>query len=78
MKELQMQIYNSKRNPKHFAVVDKRNNYALCAEGEEPDGFVGFRQNGSWVAVEFNDAPAWLQEQIEDFNLFGVGKEVKK
>ena len=78
MKELQMQIYNSKRNPKHFAVVDKRNNYALCVEGEEPDGFVGFRQDGSWTPVEFADAPVWLQEQIEDFNLFGVGKEVKK
>jgi len=70
MKELQMQIYNSKKNSKHFAVVDKRNNYALCAAGEEPDGFVGFRQDGSWVPVEFDNAPGWLQEQIEDSESF--------
>ena len=70
MKELQMQVYNSKRNSKHFAVVDKRNNYALCTENEEPDGCTDFRQDGSWVPVEFNDAPAWLQEQIEDSESF--------
>ena len=66
---LGLQIYKKGRA---CAVVDKCRNYALCQEGEPADGFICFRQDGTWVPVRFDDAPAWLQEQIEDFDLFGV------
>ena len=70
MKE--QQIYDIYRKRRVYAVVDRHNNYSLNVEGEEPDGFVDFRQDGTWVPVRFDDAPAWLQEQVEDFDLFGV------
>ena len=68
MKE--QQIYDIYRKRRVYAVVDKRNNYSLNIEGEEPDGFVDFRQDGTWVPVEFADAPKWLQKQIEDSEEF--------
>jgi len=64
---LNYQIYKKRRV---YEVVDKRNNYSLNVEGEEPDGFVDFRQDGTWVPVEFADAPKWLQKQIEDSEEF--------
>ena len=70
MKE--QQVYDIYRKRRVYAVVDRHNNYSLNVESEEPDGFVDFRQDGTWVPVRFDDAPAWLQEQIEDFYLFGV------
>jgi len=68
MKEIQ--IYDIYRKRRVYAVVDRHNNYSLNVEGEEPDGFTDFRQDGSWIPVKFDDAPAWLQEQIEDSEEF--------
>ena len=56
-----------------YAVVDNYNNYALCQEFEEPDGCIGFRQDGSWIPVRGKDTPAWLKEQIEESDEFGEG-----
>ena len=64
------QNYDIYRKRRVYAVVDRRNNYSLNVEGEEPDGFVDFRQDGTWVPVEFADAPKWLQKQIEDSEEF--------
>jgi len=61
------QIYVKRRV---YAVVNNDNNYALCIEFEEPDGGMGFRQDGSWVPVRFNAAPSWLKEQIKEFEEF--------
>ena len=71
MKEQQIyDIYDIYRKRRVYAVVDRHNNYSLNVEGEEPDGFTDFRQDGSWIPVKFDDAPAWLQEQIEDSEEF--------
>ena len=64
------QNYDIYRKRRVYAVVDRHNNYSLNVEGEEPDGFVDFRQDGTWVPVEFADAPKWLQKQIEDSEEF--------
>ena len=65
MKELQ--IYRKEHMySTYYALVDKHGNYAICALGEESDLFTNFRQEGSWIPVEFADAPAWLKEQIEE------------
>jgi len=70
MKEIQ--IYGSKKEPDYFALVDGDGNYSVNTPCAMDDGFVDFWQDGTWVPVRFDDAPAWLQEQIEDFDLFGV------
>ena len=71
MKEQQIyDIYDIYRKRRVYAVVDRHNNYSLNVEGEEPDGFTDFRQDGSWIPVKFDDAPAWLQKQIEDSEEF--------
>ena len=70
MKELQ--IYGSKKESDYFVLVDGDGNYSIHTQCMMDDGFTGFRQDGSWMPVRFDDAPAWLQEQIEDFDLFGV------
>ena len=64
MKE--QQLYDIYRKRRVYAVVDRRGNYSLNIESEEPDGFVNFRQDGTWTPIEFADAPAWLKEQIEE------------
>ena len=64
MKE--QQIYDIYRKRRVYAVVDRRGNYSLNIESEEPDGFVDFRQDGSWIPIEFADAPKRLQEQIDE------------
>jgi len=64
------QNYDIYRKRRVYAVVDRRNNYSLNVEGEEPDGFVDFRQDGTWIPIEFADAPKWLQEQIEESEEF--------
>ena len=64
MKELQN--YDIYRKRRVYAVVDKHNNYSLNIEGEEPDGFVNFRQDGTWIPVKYADTPAWLKDQIEE------------
>ena len=68
---LGLQIYKKGRA---CAVVDKCRNYALCQEGEPADGFVDFRQDGTWVPVRFNAVPAWLKEQIKESEEFESGK----
>jgi len=70
------QNYDIYRKRRVYAVVDKRNNYSLNIEGEEPDGFVNFRQDGSWIPVKFADAPKWLQEQIEESESMEPEEEV--
>ena len=70
MKEIQ--IYGSKKERDYFALVDPSGNYSINTPCQMDDGFVCFRQDGSWLPVRFDDAPVWLQEQIEDFDLFGV------
>ena len=67
MKELQ--IY---RRGRVYALVDGTGNYSVSSENEESDLCTNFRQDGSWEPVEFEDMPAWLQEQIEEYDLFGV------
>ena len=76
MKEIQ--IYDIYRKRRVYAVVDKRNNYSLNIESEEPDGFTNFRQDGSWIPVKFADAPKWLQEQIEESEAMEPEEEVLK
>ena len=53
-----------------YALVDNAGNYSVNAEGEGGDVFTNFRQDGTWIPVEFNDLPNWLKEQISDFDLF--------
>ena len=67
------QIYKKRRV---YAVVDKNNNYSLNVESEEPDGFVNFRQDGTWVPVKFADAPKWLKEQINESESMEPEEEV--
>ena len=74
MKE--QQIYDIYRKRRVYAVVDKRGNYSLNIESEEPDGFVNFRQDGTWTPIEFADAPAWLKEQIEESESMEPEEEV--
>jgi len=75
MKELQ--IYRKERViGVYYALVDKHGNYAICALGEESDLCTGFRQDGSWIPVEFADAPAWLKEQIEESESMEPEEEV--
>ena len=64
------QIYVKRRV---YAVVDNYNNYALCVEFEEPDGCIGFTQDGSWILVRGKDTPAWLKDQINESEEFGEG-----
>ena len=61
------QIYVKRRV---YAVVDNYNNYALCVEFEEPDGCIGFTQDGSWLPVRGKDTPAWLKDQIAESEEF--------
>jgi len=75
MKEPQkeLQIYKKGRV---YALVDARGNYSVNAEGEEGDIFVNFRQDGSWIPVEFNNLPAWFREQLSESQFFELKKEV--
>ena len=70
-----LQIYG---NGRVYAIVNGCGNYSINTESEALHGFTGFRQDGSWMPVRFDDAPAWLQEQIEDFDLFGVDEGGEK
>ena len=54
----------------YYALVDKNGNYSVSSEGEESDLFTDFRQDGSWIPVEFADIPAWFKQQIEDSEEF--------
>ena len=69
-----LQIYEKEYT--YYALVDKHGNYAICALGEESDLCTGFRQDGSWIPVEFADAPAWLKEQIEESESMEPEEEV--
>ena len=64
----ELQIYEKEYT--YYALVDSRGNYAICAAGEESDLCTNFRQDGSWIPIEFADAPKWLQEQIEESEEF--------
>ena len=69
MKELQ--IYRKEHMySTYYALVDKNGNYSVSSEGEESDLFTGFRQDGSWTPVEYEDIPAWFQKQIEESESF--------
>ena len=70
--EKEIQIYGSKKESDYFALVNGDGNYSINTPCAMDDGFVDFWQDGSWVPVRFDDAPVWLQEQIEEFDLFGV------
>jgi len=72
MNDLGLQIY---RKGNACAVVNKRGNYALCHEGEPADGFICFRQDGTWVPVSFADAPAWVKQQLEEAEEFKAENE---
>ena len=75
MKELQ--IYRKEHMySTYYALVDGRGNYAICALGEESDLCTNFRQDGTWIPVEFADAPAWLKEQIEESESMEPEEEV--
>ena len=76
MKEIQ--IYGSKKERDYFALVDGDGNYSINTPCQMDDGFVDFWQDGSWVPVRFDDAPIWLQEQIEEYDLFGVDEGGEK
>jgi len=76
MKEIQ--IYGNKNERDYFALVDGGGNYSINTPCQMDEGFVDFRQDGTWMPVRFDDAPVWLQEQIEDFNLFGVDEGGEK
>ena len=68
----ELQIYGSKKERNYFALVDGCGDYSIHTPCMMDDGFVDFWQDGSWVPVRFDDAPVWLQEQIEEYDLFGV------
>ena len=57
------------KNGRVYAVVNKYNNYSLNIKGEEPNEFVDYPHDGSWLPVRANNVPAWLKEQINEFNL---------
>jgi len=69
-----LQIYEKEYT--YYALVDKHGNYAICALGEESDLCTNFRQDGTWIPVEFADAPAWLKEQIEESESMEPEEEV--
>ena len=71
MKELQ--VYKKGRV---YALVDNNGNYSVNSENEEGDIFVNFRQDGSWIPVEFNDLPNWFKEQLSESQFFELKKEV--
>ena len=71
MKELQ--VYKKDRV---YALVDNAGNYSVNCEGEEGDIFTGFRQDGSWKPVEFNDLPDWFREQLSESQFSELKKEV--
>ena len=71
MKELQ--VY---KRGDVYALVDNDGNYSVNAEGEEGDIFTNFRQDGSWEPIEFEDMPAWFREQLGEFQLSELKKEV--
>ena len=73
-----MAHYDIYKKRRVYAVVDKNNNYSLNVEGEEPDGFVDFRQDGSWIPVEYADTPAWLKEQLSESESMEPEEEVLK
>ena len=64
MKELQ--VFKKGRV---YAVVNKYNNYSLNIKGEEPNEFVDYPHDGSWLPVRSNAVPAWLKDQIAKSNL---------
>ena len=51
-----------------YAVVSKQIT-ALCLDGEMPDKRVDYRRDRSWRPVKSDKVPAWLKDQINDFNL---------
>ena len=58
------------KKPRVYAVVNERGNYSINTGSAVDHGFTNFRQDGTWIPVEFNDLPNWLKEQISDFDLF--------
>ena len=53
-----------------YAVVNEQTTItALCLEGEFPDKWADFRRDRSWRPVKSDKVPAWLKDQINEFNL---------
>ena len=71
MKELQ--VY---KRGDVYALVDNDGNYSVNVENEEGDLFTNFRQDGTWIPVEFNDLPDWFREQLSESQFFELKKEV--
>ena len=65
MKELQVF-----KNGRVYALVGKNGNYSINTASEVIHGFTNFCQDGSWSPVDSASAPAWLAEQIDDFDLY--------
>ena len=68
MKEIQ--IYGSNKESDYYALVDGRGNYSIHTQCMMDDGFTDFRQDGSWTPVVYEDAPAWIKDQVANFELF--------
>ena len=59
-----------------YALVDNAGNYSVNVENEEGDVFTNFHQDGSWEPVEFENLPGWFREQLGEFQLSELKKEV--
>ena len=71
-----LQIYRKEHvYSTYYALVDKNGNYSINTASAVDHGFTNFRQDSSWIPVEFNDLPNWLKEQISDFDLFDSDDE---
>ena len=63
------QIYKNKSTGE-YAVADEHGNYSINTDCDVDHGFTDFRQDGSWMPVVFDDAPAWVKDQVANFELF--------
>ena len=59
-----------------YALVDNQGNYSVNVENEEGGIFTNFHQDGSWMPVEFENLPTWFKEQLGEFQLSELKKEV--
>ena len=59
-----------------YALVDNEGNYSTNVENEEGDLFTNFRQDGTWIPVEFNDLPDWFRKQLSESQFFELKKGV--
>ena len=69
------QIYKNKSTGV-YAVADEHGNYSINTDCDVDHGFTDFRQDGSWVRVAYDKAPAWVKDQINEFNLSETIKKI--